>query len=284
MNDENSILRGYTMKLEDYPIPFKIKVMKFMYYHFILFVILTVSLVLIVSDVVMYYLLRLDFIFKLLFISVVDVALFFLMLKILGRLYVSSYKLKVEIANDVIHVSRDMGRPLTPSDILTHYKLTPELASDVYDYLSMKGFLKEFALIEQAQKELISMAEKTAGLLSINKAIAISKLPIPIIQKAFEYLEKQGLIKKVYENIYDFLGVREFSDQEKEIIKLAYNNSGQLTLEEISLKTGWNVETILSLLESLENRGIAVKATFHGKQVWYFPSIIQPKEKETESN
>jgi len=128
------------------------------------------------------------------------------------------------------------------------------------------------------------MAEKTAGLLSINKAIAVSKLPIPIIQKAFEYLEKQGLIKKVYENIYDFLGVREFSDQEKEIIKLAYNNSGQLTLEEISLKTGWNVETILSLLESLENRGIAVKATFHGKQVWYFPSIIQPKEKETESN
>lgn len=63
----------------------------------------------------------------------------------------------------------------------------------------------------------------------------------------------------------------------RKIIELAAENNGELTREDIMLKTGWDPEYTEILLNKLEECGIATSGIVTGKKVWWFPALYKRK-------
>ena len=180
-------------------------------------------------------------------------------------------KLATNIANDAI----ENGKFPTQLDLVKEFNLDMKIASNVYLFMKNNGILDNLMFYERVQKKVVGEAEKFGGILSISKAYVNVNVPLGVIQKIFARLERMGLIRKVTGTVYDFRGIREFSDDQRKILEIAEANGGVLTIEEASKVLHENIEKINAILEDFENKGIAIKSIEKGAQVWYFPGIIK---------
>lgn len=260
-----------------------IKIQKFLYYHQKLCFALLFVLGVIAETLLIWYFIPLDLLFKIALYALLGVGIFF------GAGYfcitlsdARFIKIIDGIARKVIQYSLDSGKFPLQVDLLNEYGLDVSTANIVYSYLQNKGLLDNLIYLEKIQQRIVKEADNNGGILSINKAYISLGAPLDVIKRTFERLEKQGLIRKITPTIYDFRGIREFSDIERKLIELAEMNGGTLTLESASKELKENIEKIKTILEDFEEKGIAVKGIHSGAMVWYFPGII--KELKSNSN
>ena len=64
-----------------------------------------------------------------------------------------------------------------------------------------------------------------------------------------------------------------FSNQQLEILKLAHDKNGKITMDEIALKLRYSINQVQKLLKSFEDLGIAYSVVDKGVKYWYFPAL-----------
>ena len=101
------------------------------------------------------------------------------------------------------------------------------------------------------------------------------------MEKACNQLKKQSLIEGISKSggvkIVEFIPVQLGKDA-KSIFQLAVNK-GYVTMEEVMLKTKWDQQRVIRILDSLVSQKIAQKVnSLDSGEQYYFPGLYGDKE------
>ena len=151
------------------------------------------------------------------------------------------------------------------------------------DRLTGKGYYDQLAneileIGKQSVREtggLMSIAELT---LRINKSRPGKVVPPDDVVRSLETLVKSGLIPQLRKldsgvKIVEFVTVDLSKDQEV-VLSLASRKGGELTLEELVMKTKWPIERATRAVNALVDDGIALKdETYAEGTKYWFPAL-----------
>ena len=138
----------------------------------------------------------------------------------------------------------------------------------------MFGKAPEIVERERVRKALMKKTLEWGGILNLPKAYAeIENVTWKEIVEAIKVWLKGE--KPILECIVDHLYVLadKFSDQQLEVLKLAHDKNGKITIDEVALRLGYSINQAQKLLKSFEDLGVAYSAVERGVKYWYFPAL-----------
>lgn len=143
-------------------------------------------------------------------------------------------------------------------------------------------FEKEPEIVEKekVRKALMRKTLEWGGILNLPKAYAeIENVTWKEMVEAIKVWLKGE--KPILECIANHLYVLadKFSDQQLEVLKLAHDKSGKISIDEVALRLGYSLNQIQKLLKSFEDLGIAYSTVEKGVKYWYFPALWKPNRK-----
>lgn len=192
----------------------------------------------------------------------------------------SDNHLHEKIARDLLPSIRSEMRFVSISELVETLGIHHTLARKVLELLYFKfGLKSEISFIEKISKDIIALSEKLGGIITLTKAYLELNIPLEKLIVAFNHLERNKIVKKISEQMYDLRGVRKLSDEFIEILKFAEEKNGVLPLEDLIKRFNWPPEKIETSMLELEKMGIAIKDEDIGKVQWYFPGIYRRKAK-----
>lgn len=138
----------------------------------------------------------------------------------------------------------------------------------------MFGKAPEIVEMERIRKILMKKTLEWGGVLNLPMAYAeIENVSWEDMIKAIEiWLNEDRTILECVTNHLYVLAER-FSDQQLEILKLAHEKGGKVTVDEIALNLRYSINQIQKLLKSLENLGVVYSTVEKGIRYWYFPAL-----------
>ena len=138
----------------------------------------------------------------------------------------------------------------------------------------MFGKALEIIEKEKVRKTLMKKTLECGGILNLPKAYAeIENVTWEDVVKAIEVWLKgdHPILQCIVNHLY-VLADR-FSNQQLEILKLAHDKNGKITMDEIALKLRYSINQVQKLLKSFEDLGIAYSVVDKGVKYWYFPAL-----------
>jgi len=138
----------------------------------------------------------------------------------------------------------------------------------------MFGKALEIIEKEKVRKTLMKKTLECGGILNLPKAYAeIENVTWEDVVKAIEVWLKgdHPILQCIVNHLY-VLADR-FSNQQLEILKLAHDKNGKITMDEIALKLRYSINQVQKLLKSFEDLGIACSVVDKGVKYWYFPAL-----------
>ncbi|MHA1722360.1 MAG: hypothetical protein ACTSXW_04690 [Candidatus Baldrarchaeia archaeon] len=143
----------------------------------------------------------------------------------------------------------------------------------------MFGKAPEMIEKERVRKTLMKKTLECGGILNLPKAYAeIENVTWEDVVKAIEVWLKGD--RPILECIVDHLYVLadRFSNQQLEILKLAHDKNGKITIDEIALRLRYSINQVQKLLKSFEDLEIAYPVVEKGVKYWYFPALWKINE------
>jgi len=144
----------------------------------------------------------------------------------------------------------------------------------------MFGKPPEIVEKERVRKTLMKKTLEWGGILNLPKAYAeIENVTWKEIVEAIKVWLKGE--RPILECIVDHLYVLadKFSDQQLEVLKLAHDKNGKITIDEMALKLRYPINQIKKLLKSFEDLGVAYSAVERGVKYWYFPALWKTRKR-----
>ena len=138
----------------------------------------------------------------------------------------------------------------------------------------MFGKAPEIVEKERVRKALMKKTLEWGGILNLPRAYAeIENVTWKEIVEAIKIWLKED--HPILECIVDHLYVLadKFSDQQLEVLKLAHDKNGKITIDEVALRLGYSINQTQKLLKSFEDLGVAYSAVERGVKYWYFPAL-----------
>lgn len=187
-------------------------------------------------------------------------------------------KLPRKISKDIIEEINLEGQLPSRFQLVAQLNLDKDLAKNVESILRIDyGVDKEIVKLNKISEKILNTADKFGGILSLSKAMLDIDEPLGDLKMTLRHLKRQNVIEEIDQNIYDFKGVREFSQEDEKIIKYAEKKNGKFTIEEIVKELPWSRKKIEVKLKELEQKGVALKDVKVGTVQWYFPGLISKK-------
>lgn len=187
-------------------------------------------------------------------------------------------KLPKKISKDIIEEINLEGQLPSRFQLVAQLDLDKDLAKNVESTLRIDyGVDKEIVKLNKISEKILNTADKFGGILSLSKAMLDIDEPLGDLKMTLRHLKRQNVIEEIDQNIYDFKGMREFSQEDEKIIKYAEKKNGKFTIEEIVKELAWPRKKIEVKLKELEQKGVALKEVKVGTVQWYFPGLISKK-------
>lgn len=215
-----------------------------------------------------------------------SVIFFMFLLLLLGTIFPSKgwlrAKLSKKISHDIIDHVTLQGQIQSSSQLIRQLHIDKLLARDVKSTLRVDyNVERELRKRDRITEKILKTADKFGGILSLSKAFMKANAPMSDLRATFSHLKQQGVVEEIEQNIYDFHGMREFSQEDEKIITYAEEKGGQFNIEEAMKDFSWPRRKIEMKLEDLAQQGVTLKEVKHGTITWYFPGLIRKKGKIT---
>ncbi len=124
-------------------------------------------------------------------------------------------------------------------------------------------------------KEILRVLQEEEGITSLSTIFEKTHGALEHVKRSLKFLKDEQLVKQfgIYYALPDKLG-----RDEREVILLAEETGGELSLKSIIKKLEWSTKRAKATLKELERMGVALCDYKLGEIIWFFPGLIQEQE------